>query len=179
MQTYRGTGAGAGWTKITRITAKDIAICNMDEENLRWVVLSWCPAPWSHHNHKAYPLSSVMHCTNTVETAYKVYVCPRGNLLYCRPYFINDPTVKSWTWTHFLVACDWTIHYFFTLWQKCVEWSVFKAKFPGSSHFRHGLILLSQIVICFNQLLLLLNCKILSRWGLRCLWCARGTGRGK
>ena len=31
----------------------------------------------------------------TVETAYKVYVCPRGNLLYCRPYFINDPTVKS------------------------------------------------------------------------------------
>ena len=26
----------------------------------------------------------------TVETAYKVYVCPRGNLLYCRPYFINN-----------------------------------------------------------------------------------------
>ena len=23
----------------------------------------------------------------TVETAYKVYVCPRGNLLYCRPYY--------------------------------------------------------------------------------------------
>ena len=32
---------------------------------------------------------------NTVETAYKVYVCPRGNLLYCRPYFIKDPTVTS------------------------------------------------------------------------------------
>ena len=32
---------------------------------------------------------------NTVESGYKVYVCPRGNLLYCRPYFINDPTVKS------------------------------------------------------------------------------------
>jgi len=32
---------------------------------------------------------------STVESGYKVYVCPRGNLLYCRPYFINDPTVKS------------------------------------------------------------------------------------
>ena len=32
---------------------------------------------------------------DTVESGYKVYVCPRGNLLYCRPYFINDPTVKS------------------------------------------------------------------------------------
>ena len=31
----------------------------------------------------------------TVESGYKVYVCPRGSLLYCRPYFINDPTVKS------------------------------------------------------------------------------------
>ena len=31
----------------------------------------------------------------TVETGYKVYICPRGNLLYCRPYFINEPTVKS------------------------------------------------------------------------------------
>ena len=28
--------------------------------------------------------------TITVETAYKVYVCPRGNLLYCRPYFISN-----------------------------------------------------------------------------------------
>ena len=26
----------------------------------------------------------------TVETAYKVYVCPRGNLLYSRPYFISN-----------------------------------------------------------------------------------------
>ena len=27
---------------------------------------------------------------NTVETAYKVYICPRGNLLYMRIYFITD-----------------------------------------------------------------------------------------
>ena len=26
----------------------------------------------------------------TVETAYKVYVCPRGNLLYMRIYLITD-----------------------------------------------------------------------------------------
>ena len=30
----------------------------------------------------------------TVEAAYKVFICPRGNLLYCRPYFINDPSLK-------------------------------------------------------------------------------------
>ena len=71
------------------------------------------------------PLSEakVREIISTVETAYKVYVCPRGNLLYCRPYFINDPTVKS--------------------------------------HVDA------------------LNYQILSRWGLRCLWCARCTGRGK
>ena len=26
----------------------------------------------------------------TVETAYKVYICPRGNLLYIRIYLITD-----------------------------------------------------------------------------------------
>ena len=31
---------------------------------------------------------------NTVETAYKVYVCPRGNLLYCRPYFISNLNIS-------------------------------------------------------------------------------------
>ena len=28
--------------------------------------------------------------SDTVETAYKVYVCPRGNLLYMRIYLITD-----------------------------------------------------------------------------------------
>ena len=41
-----------------------------------------------------YPNPDVFY-DDTVETAYKVYVCPRGNLLYFRTYFTNDPTVKS------------------------------------------------------------------------------------
>ena len=32
----------------------------------------------------------VLSPPSTVETGYKVYVCPRGNLLYCRPYFISN-----------------------------------------------------------------------------------------
>ena len=37
------------------------------------------------------PDEEVMSFTSdTVETAYKVYVCPRGNLLYMRIYLITD-----------------------------------------------------------------------------------------
>ena len=36
-----------------------------------------------------YPNPDVFY-DDTVETAYKVYVCPRGNLLYFRPYFISN-----------------------------------------------------------------------------------------
>ena len=35
------------------------------------------------------PLYTVM-LLDTVETAYKVYICPRGNLLYMQIYLIDD-----------------------------------------------------------------------------------------
>ena len=35
-------------------------------------------------------LYDYMRFSNTAETAYKVYVCPRGNLLYMRIYLITD-----------------------------------------------------------------------------------------
>ena len=49
--------------------------------------LNWMPAK---HSVQPGPRGSVFIFFSTVGTAYKVAICPRGNLLYMQIYLIND-----------------------------------------------------------------------------------------